>query len=340
MKKRVNEFRRVLLKARIGVSKHLIVFVFFLAVMLGSGMKLIAQVDFSNRVINSDCCPKEKRIAEDIMNNAPFVFEGRMIKQVYGSFNDYYLFEIEKVYRGGERLQAGTVEIIVRMPNVITDVSRPVSFHTAWYIIFAKETDVGTFEANNSIKLELYNDNAYTPSRFGVSRDYYNGLFLNFQTKDDVRNFLTTYNLFSTDMPKADTLMTLSARDKENARKKAEEDTKRREHELTPKQYYQILLEKQWKSNRKAIEDAMQEYENASDSVRTVLLYKLKPMEVPLIDTASNRKKDQGQLKRGSDTTLILSIQNMQNTGTSSERFLEFDIMVRANTIGKITVII
>jgi len=204
-------------------SKRLAMFLVFLAAMLGGRMELVAQnrisivydnysyapdeerarkPDFSNPVMTTDCCPKVKNKVDSIMNNAPFVFEGRMIKWDTGSTS--YLFEIEKVYRGGKQLQVGTVEVIAKLKR---ETFR--SFSYGWHIIFAKEiNDTGSFDANNSIKLELYNNDVYDPSCFGVQGNYYRGFGLNFESKESMRDFLASYNLLPADIPKADIIMT------------------------------------------------------------------------------------------------------------------------------------
>ena len=344
--KELRVVEKVLLKARIGVSKHLVVFLNFLTAICGIHTQVIAQVskkkiperpDFTNQAITTDCCPMRKGIVDSVINNAPFVFEGRMIKYDPSSLS--HLFEIEKVYRGGERLQAGTVEVVVKMSHPIEPLTR---FFNGWHIIFAKEiNDLGSFEANNAIKLELYNDYAEDPSLLQEWAGYYSGL-LDFQTKEGARDFLFTYyNLSPTDIPKADTLMTLSGSDIREAKKKAEENAKARTNEITPKQHYQYLLENKWrldslsgkKTSRKSIDDAMREYENSSDSMRYILRFKLIMDEFKPLDTDTNARKSQGQLRGDDDITLITSIQNIDITEDTA-KYLEFDIMVRADTIG------
>jgi len=217
------------------VSKSFVVCVIFFATMLGNGIRLVAQeerqivggghqVNYSNPVFTTDCCPELKNIVDSIMNNATFVFEGRMIKEILYADDHYrydsYLFEIEKVYRGGERLQAGTVELIVDKAKTPLTASH-VRFYSSWYIIFAKETDDPSFvEANNPIKLELFYNDKYDRYSCFVERrgGYTSDLGINFQTKGEVQNFLSTYNLRPTDIPQADTLKTLSKREIEKAK--------------------------------------------------------------------------------------------------------------------------
>jgi len=165
---------------------------------------------------------------------------------------------------------------------------------------------------------------------------------LNFKTKEEVRDFLATYNLFPEDMPKADTLKTMSREEVEEAReravKEAENVLKRAEDNL---RLHKTWLEMKWKldsiagkkSTRNEIDDTMRDFENASDSIRNQMNYNLIREVKMLLDSNENRRKARGQLQGGtrSNANLTLSIQNVRNTGTASDRFLEFDIMVRAN---------
>jgi len=151
---------------------------------------------------------------DSVMNNAPFVFEGQMIKKAFGKRgNNSYLFEIEKVYRGGERLQSGTVELIVKFPE--NSVGANTSFGYGWHIILAKEIDMpGIIEANNSIKLELYIDVRDRVSYLGWCGNtncYYNYDFWILSPKD-FQDFLATYNLYPTDIQKTNIIM----KDKKN----------------------------------------------------------------------------------------------------------------------------
>ena len=67
--------------------KILILFIFLIA-LLSKENELAAQkwygmpagIDFSNSITTTDCCPEAKQKIDSIMNNAPFVFEGRMIR--------------------------------------------------------------------------------------------------------------------------------------------------------------------------------------------------------------------------------------------------------------------
>ena len=205
------------------------IFAILLTAMFGIETQLVAQErqrlggggpSFENPVITTDCCPWHRQILDSVMNNTPFVFEGRMIKsEFYGRLDDSYLFEIEKVYRGGERLQAGTVEIVDRLVAFMPRLN----FYRGWYIIFAKEIETqGAFDANNSVKLELfYIDDTESASYWGEERDdTYKGLYSRFRTKEEVRNLLATYGLTPTDVPKADTLKILSYREIKEAKEK------------------------------------------------------------------------------------------------------------------------
>ena len=223
------------------VRKYFLLFSIVFTVMLGKETQVAAQelqqvddlshVDFSNSMITTDCCPVVKQRIDSAINNAPIVFEGRMIKMIYGTANCYYLFEVEKVYRGGERLQAGTVEVIVKNPQWQSSAADvPMVFSPRWHIIFAKEVEgEGAFDANNPIKLELVNDKIYTASCFGECAEriydnrgeqigyktpYYVGYRrLSYRTKQEVRDFISTYGLLPTDVPKADTLKILTTRE-------------------------------------------------------------------------------------------------------------------------------
>ena len=216
------------------VSKNLMIFLVLLSILLGNETQVVAQlqVDFSNPRITTDCCPEFKQKLDSMINNAPFVFEGQMIKRFMGGNYVAYLFEIEKVYRGGKRLQAGTVEVIVKNPQWISNVSDySVQFAEATYIVFAKEIEsVGAFDANNSIKLELLDDKGYKASCFGgrsafpmgvmpiedsahLRVSFYRGFELNFKTKQEVLDFMGTFGLSSANVSKADTLKILSRRE-------------------------------------------------------------------------------------------------------------------------------
>jgi hypothetical protein len=92
--------------------------------------------------------------------------------------------------------------------------------------------------------------------------------------------------------------------------------------EESGKKRYRAFIEEQWKfdsisgktATRKNIEDAMQEYENASDSVRKQKLYKLMDVELQRIDSISkaNKSKSTGQQKSG-NANLTVSIKNVRD---------------------------
>jgi len=305
----------------------------FLAIFGSNGTKLVAQryiPNVPNAVLTTDCCPRQKQKVDSIINNAPFVFEGRVIKIMNGRFQLYYLFEIEKVYRGGERLQAGTVEIVSR--GVEETWTPPVSLANRRYIIFAKEIESGgAFDANNPIKLDLFyseyseqtsRDYNFFNSMFveysngeAVSREfshYYTGfssLFideyaLRFGTKKALLDFFATYGLFPTDMPKADTLKNLSYREIEEARQWQENVDK---YHKTPEQRDSLKQER----NRRLGFDL--------DSV--------------LIKKKAEKKLNQHK-RGGSDPNLFLTVDNIRFTENTGNRFLEFDVMGRADTTG------
>jgi hypothetical protein len=277
-------------------------FCIFLAIFLSSNNSLFGQEpqpiapplspDFSNRVITTDCCPKYKKTLDSIMNNAPFVLEGRVIKQIYGNLYNSYLFEIEKVYRGGERLQAGTVELVAKIPrNSMEEPPLPV-FSPRWYTLFAKEIDEsGVFDANNSIKLEIFNNDEFgNISVFGEALEniyskgevlerrlsHYAGLALSFKTKTEVRDFLANYGLYPQDVSKTDTLKVLTIKDIEKIKEKALQEAEKVENN---KKAYERLLKRKWASESTLkkqeietnIEEAMKEYEKASEIERRAL---------------------------------------------------------------------
>jgi hypothetical protein len=265
--------------------------------------------DFSNPVLTTDCCPKQKQRIDDVINTAPFVFEGRMIKEMSGgTYAWYYLFEIEKVYRGGERLQAGTVEIIVKLPMIIAeDKHWPVDFYHGWHILFAKEIEgTGAFDANNSIKLELLDDKYYTASRFRPSRGkgvslYYTGFDMNFREQEDVRDFIATYGLTPTDVPKVvDTLKTSSHREIKEAKEKAIRDAKAKENAVpyvSPEKMDSIVREIKRKHG----------YD---------------------LDTIPNKTK--GKTQKSGSEILYMTLDSIKNTIVSNNKFLEFDIIAKA----------
>ena len=229
-------FKKVNLTKDFG--KAVVIFV-FLAIVLGKESQISAQ-DFSNPVITTDCCPDLKKIVDSVIKHAPFVFEGRMIKKTSGKRNMYYLFEIEKVYRGKKQLQAGTVEIIEKWSIFAEEDKIDVVdsvYGNPWCIVFAKETDIpGAFDANNSIKLELFYTGKNTFSTSSLFREitpkrccngkvvtdpaYYSSkcLSLNFKTQKEVRDFLRTYKLCPKDISKkADILKTQTYKEIEKA---------------------------------------------------------------------------------------------------------------------------
>jgi hypothetical protein len=246
------------------------------------------------------------------MSNAPFLFEGRMIKWIppadYSHRYHSYLFEIEKVYKGGERLQAGTVELIARMPNAPNEPPLLV-FGNGWYLIFAKETDAPSMiDANNSLKLEIfYRNRFHTVSRFSAGDHYTSGMSLDFRTKEDLQNFLaTSYGLSPTDMPKADTLKVLTPEDIEEMRKAKE-------------------IKQEIDTHRKTTEEG--------DSIMRELL---RIRGIDWMDSIPQKKQMQkGGGSRGiNDPNMFLKLDSIKYTSNASGRFVEFDIMGRTDTTG------
>jgi len=117
---------------------------------------------------------------------------------------------------------------------------------------------------------------------------------LNFKTKEDVRKFLAGYGLIPTDVPKADMLKTTSRREIEEARKEREKTVP-------------------YKTKQEA------------DSIMREI------MRVKGIDLDSVPKKKTDKTSRAGDYDLFLTIDNVKNTGSKSDVFLEFDIMGRAD---------
>ena len=367
--------RRMLLKTQRvenKVKKHFVLLLILVAVFLGWGMQGIAQPvepDYSKKVLNSEHWTKQK--LENMLNTAPFVFEGRVIGYVPASHTRLsYLFEIEKVYRGEERLQAGTVEIIIGRARgeelEIMDENNPLMHLSAgWHLVFAQEIDIsGSFEANNPIKLELCFENFEVPSCFSEEKEikyishgvdpmetglfFYRGPYIDFRTKEEVREFISVYNLYPTDMHRADTLKTLTWKDIEKTKEKAIRDAEEMLKRAGDyKKYYRQLLEMNYHidtltggqaTSLREIEDAIEIYENASDSERKTLIYN-KQLEYNqkadrILDANAMKKKSNKQQTRGDDdATLITSIQNAIVTEDTYGRYLEFDIMVRADTV-------
>jgi len=187
-----------------------------------------ARSDFSNQILTN---PLYKEKLDSIINNAPYVFEGRLIKKSTNT-RSYLscLFEINKVYKGEEVLQAGRIVkmFIKGVPNGVQDYPY---FFGNWHIIFAKNMDTSSYlkakrsdgffefikdnEANSLVELELFCFDELAISFIGETGYvrlgghpefelipepdppyYYSGL-LTFKTKEEVWNFLSNYKLFS-----------------------------------------------------------------------------------------------------------------------------------------------
>ena len=343
--------------------KILLCFIFLVALMCKENKMVAQPIDeedkFKNRIITTDNFPKEKKVIDSIMNHAPYIFEGRMIGGGIGyrykqdSLNEYscYLFEIEKVYRGGERLKEGTVEIVTRKFRDWGDPPN-VGFANTSYFIFAQEVNVaGLFEANNDIKLALFYATIQVSGRERITScfqematpypiHYASNFGLSFKTKEDVRDFLATYSLLPIDRPKADTLMTFTKQRADDIRK-AEENRVKQTEKL--KVLYQKRLELEWKMNnsnkkrinKKEIDNNLLKYEKASDSIRQRMFDEQQDRYFRILDSIAKenqRKSQQGQTKStSSEANLTFSIQNTKNTTISGNSFLEFDIMVRAH---------
>ncbi len=183
--------------------------------LLSQVNKTNAQQDFSNPILKG-CCPEAKARLDSIVNNAPYVFEARVINADYKGYQtqagDAYLsfvFEIDKVYRGSEILKGGTVEVITKPKDLygITGFGKEI-----WYLLLCKKSDIlGTGkDPNNKITLELFYDipNRYSSyfrgglyshvkpdGTFRKLNPWYSGLALDFKTKYTVKRFLDGYGL-------------------------------------------------------------------------------------------------------------------------------------------------
>ena len=167
---------------------------------------------------------------------------------------------------------------------------------------------------------------------------------IRFKTKEEVRNFLATYgNLFPTDVPKADTLKTLSHREIKEAKERAIEAEKDRLKRIEDnKIQYRQQLEMQRhldslfgkRTSRKDIEDAMKVFENAADTVQDRMIYEKIMERINLMDSVakSNKNKGQGELMRGGlDTaaSIVATIQNDTITSDSAGHYVEFDLILQ-----------
>ena len=185
------------------------------------------------------------------------------------------------------------------------------------------------FDANNPVKLELFYHYFRVTSYFekvpgwqvSIEEDYYSGFGLNFNTKEDMRKFLSSYGLSPTDIPKADTLNNLS----KIQIKMGYRATKPIDIRENNKRVHKKMLEDQWiadsiadkKSNRQDIEDEMRKYENASDSVRNQMGIDLWN-EMLRRDSVKNKTTGQNQQK--STPNLTVSIKNIRNFENSSRK--------------------
>jgi hypothetical protein len=168
---------------------------------------LFAQPNFDNPILKMPSSNPYRAVLDSILNQAPYVFEGRVVRGASGNFDEVgfgtysFLFEVEKVYRGGEHVKAGTVEIVTRR-----NFDPSVRFYEGqWYLLFCKESDVeGVFDANNELTFELFynvfsgNESRHS-SYFGGGREgdiYRFTHFLDFQTKEKLMTFLENYRLY------------------------------------------------------------------------------------------------------------------------------------------------
>lgn len=127
-----------------------------------------------------------------VINNAEFIFEGKVIRNclIYtdSGFVGYNIVQIEKIYRGYEKLKFGNIEVLV-----ISEKGIPTSHENN--IIFCKGVpNVNTCYPNqifdNTSKVVLVN-NLYSVS---PEREELAGLFdLNFTNYEKARNFLSKY---------------------------------------------------------------------------------------------------------------------------------------------------
>ena len=186
----------------------------FITITLIGLSNLFAQPDFSNPILN-ECCSDARIHMDSIINNAPFIFEGKLIESDNQSYKANeetcfrsYLFEVEKVYRGGTRIKEGTVEVIVtRSINSAYSYSQVGFGFDTWHILLCKETKIsGIYNASNELKFELfYNEDRYFSCireckriKNGELKDrnpYYTGLSVQFETRYGVRKFFKKYGL-------------------------------------------------------------------------------------------------------------------------------------------------
>lgn len=290
------------------MKKYLIFFI----ITLFNFYIAFAQPDFSNPLLKNDCCPEAKERLDSVMNNAPYVFEGRMVETDYldkisENGDDYrsFLFEIDKVYKGGERLKGGTVEVITK--ERCLSCGRTGFAKSSWYILLCKESafDGSKKNASNKIKLELFYDIPVFTSRFKggiphkVKKDgtfkkwnpYYSGPGLKFRSKRSVRKFFYKYGM----KPK----------------------------KPFPKPQIKTYQKTTTKPSKREIRKKRKEF------------LKMLKEQKHVLDSISNKniRKKGLQLKSvTSNNSITFGISNVKNTGTSSSpRYLEFDITVNSD---------
>jgi len=156
---------------------------------------LHAQEDFNPESERFNSFRINQNERDSILKNAPIVLEGEFIDSkrgltTSGVYHSSYLFKVKKVYKGGESVGIGTIEIVtINQDSKYTGLSHMTGFSEGErYFLFCKQSEVeGYFQSkvDNKAVLELYLDK-YTGS-------YDNSLFYrNF----DNRNKLINKNTF------------------------------------------------------------------------------------------------------------------------------------------------
>ena len=127
-----------------------------------------------------------------------------------------------------------------------------------------------------------------------------------------------------TDVPKADTLKRFTKKEYATEQWKAATAAKKAENQKT---HYRQMLEMNWKvdstfqksMNKKAIEDGMKRYENATDSLQLEIYLQQRKIYKQQIDSILNentKRRNQEKSKAGDEeANLFLSIQNTKITG-------------------------
>jgi len=113
---------------------------------------------------------------DSILKNAPYVIEGEFVRSningiesVNGKYYHSYIFDIKEVYKGGNAVGIGTIEVVTIFQDAY--YTGTTTHHTGFaegrkYFLFCKQSDIkGVFQdkVDNKAVLELYLDK-YTGS--------------------------------------------------------------------------------------------------------------------------------------------------------------------------------